>query len=124
MIHALANMSTVIVGQGYDATLQMLALLLLGCTGMAQLMTHGFRHATLFEVHLRPLSLCWLLLHLWDSAGHTAYDYKATLKYTCQSSAFHRWQPLAQEPVSVGTNQSKARHCIYHLVSCRIVHAA
>ena len=67
------NMSIVSGGQGYDATLKMRALLLLGRARMAQLMTHGFRHATLFKVHLRPLSLCWLLLHLWDSAGHTAY---------------------------------------------------
>ena len=112
-------MSIVSGGQGYEAKLQVLALLLLGRARMAQLMTHGFRHATLFKVHLRPLSLCWLLLHLWDSAGHTAYEYKAMSKYTCQLSAFHKWQPLAQEPVSVCITQSKARHCNYHLVSCK-----
>ena len=75
---------------------------------MAELMTHGFRHATLFKVHLRPLSLCWLLLHLWDSAGHTAYENKAMSKYTRQFSAFHGSQPLAEKLVSVCTAQSKA----------------
>lgn len=79
-----------IVSTGCDTTLQVLAVLLLGRARMAELMTHGFRHATLFKVHLRPLSLCWLLLHLWDSAGHTAYENKAMSKYTRQFSAFHR----------------------------------
>ncbi len=95
------------------AMLQESALLLLGHPRLghprlAQLMTHGFRHATLFKVHLRPLSLCWLLLHLWNSAGHTAYENKPGFKYTRQFSAFHRWQPLAQELVLVCTAQSKA----------------
>jgi len=97
-----------IVSKGCDTTLQVLALLMLGCPRMAELMTHSFRHATLFKVHLRPLSLCWRLLHLWDSAGHTAYENKAMSKYTRQFSAFHGSQPLAEKLVSVCTAQSKA----------------
>ncbi len=36
------------------------------------MITHSLRHATPFKIHLRPLALCWLLFHLWDSASHTA----------------------------------------------------